>query len=200
MKNIFYFNSEDLLSVGFVKSPFGVNGGVRVGLSTSFPEVLKDGCPLLIKYSKAFRNLKVLFDINSDSRRQDSIFNNTEPFLELVIRDCNLFNNTIYFYDIFSKELACELKSIELFSTKEYTKANCKLENDEFFYFDILGLSIIEDGEILGIVRDIQKIGNTDYFVLDNGSFVPYIDRYIKEICLDSKHVLTRDVRYLINL
>lgn len=55
----------------------------------------------------------------------------------------------------------------ELYATKAQSRAHCTLKKDEFFYFDIVGLDIMQDSENLGVVRDIERIGNIDYLVVE---------------------------------
>ena len=72
----------------------------------------------------------------------------------------------------------------------------CKLDSDEFFWFDIVGLDIIDNGVLLGVVEDIERIGHIDYLIVRTNmnkfnkpkSFmIPYIDRYITNVDLDKK-------------
>ena len=45
----------------------------------------------------------------------------------------------------------------------EETRANCKLEDGEFFWFDLVGCAVVEDGKILGEVVDIDRINAFNY-------------------------------------
>ena len=51
------------------------------------------------------------------------------------------------FKEINSKEEAKQIVNCMLYSTQEKTKEQCFLEDNAFFWFDIIGSRIIENGE-----------------------------------------------------
>ncbi len=120
----------------------------------------------------------------------------------LTIEHFNHHRNIIKFIEINSIDEAKSFTSLELYTTREITSQICKLDNDEFFWFDIIGVNIIDNNIFLGIVDDIERIGNIDYLVINvnnNSAFktkkflLPYIDRYIISVDLSSKIIYTRD-------
>ena len=94
-------------------------------------------------------------------------------------------------------------------STKENTKKFCKLAKDEFFYFDIIGLEIYENSQILGVVSDIVETGanylfevSTSQNLTQNGLpktfFVPYIDNFVEKISLDEAKIYTKNAKAIL--
>jgi 16S rRNA processing protein RimM len=101
-----------------------------------------------------------------------------------------------------SLEIAKTLIHTKLFSSVEESREFCELEDGEFFWFDLIGLHILEDGEILGKVSEIERIVGTDYLVIETSKelqekklpkmfLIPYLDRYIKDVSLEEKRVFT---------
>ncbi|RDU57440.1 ribosome maturation factor RimM [Helicobacter sp. MIT 99-5507] len=120
----------------------------------------------------------------------------------LTIEHFNPHQNSIKFLEINTIDEAKALTSYELYTTKDTTLKICKLDSDEFFWFDIVGLNIIDNGILLGIVENIERVGNMDYLIIKTNmdkfskphSFmIPYIDRYIINVDLDKKIIYTRD-------
>ena len=124
----------------------------------------------------------------------------------------------IKFDEISSKEQAQSYVNAIIHSTKEETKALCNLQQDEFFYFDIVGCEIIEDSAILGVVVDIERIGNIDYFIIQAQKrsqkspqknphmnhakqktfLIPYINQYIQKVDIENKQILSQNAKYIL--
>lgn len=120
----------------------------------------------------------------------------------LTLEKFNPHQNSVKFFEINTIDKAKSLTSFELYTTKEATSQMCKLGDNEFFWFDIIGLEIIDNGVLLGIVDDIERIGCIDYLVIKTNinqfskpkSFmIPYIDRYIIDVDLTKKVIYTAD-------
>ena len=71
-----------------------------------------------------------------------------------------------------------------------------------FFWFDLVGCSIIEGSKTLGIIKDLHRYPLTDYFEimthsalvekgLSNTFLIPYLERYIKQVDTQNKIVYT---------
>lgn len=118
-------------------------------------------------------------------------------YLPISVKSFNRSNNTIILNEFSSKNDSESLRNVTFFSTMDDTRKNCKLGKNEFFYFDIIGLDVVENGKILGQVQNIEQIANTHYFVLGKDFLIPYIDRYVLSIDVEKKQILTRDAAFL---
>ncbi|PAF45462.1 ribosome maturation factor RimM [Helicobacter sp. 11S02629-2] len=151
----------------------GVKGLMRFTLASDFPEFLKLG---RILYSKAL----IPFEISY----------------------INLEKSHIGFKDVNSLESAKLLTNTELFASKSESESELVLKEDEYFYDDVVGLSVIEDFKVLGRVVDIQRINTTDYLHVrtEEGKIflLPYIDRFVLKIDLESKSLFSVDAVYLL--
>ncbi|WP_134044797.1 ribosome maturation factor RimM [Helicobacter pullorum] len=154
---------KDWVSVAKIGRPVGVKGEVLLHLLTDFPEVLKVG---------------------------DTYFSQIG---DLTIQYYNKENSRIKFTQINSREIAKQFTNLILYTTQDFTKEHCKLKEDEFFWFEIIGSKILELGEILGEVCEIERFGQKDFLSIKTShdlqakgfpkSFlVPYEKRYIKEV------------------
>lgn len=119
---------------------------------------------------------------------------------ELVIEYYNPSRGLVKFENVSTQEAAKKLTNIELFSTIDATKEACHLENEEYFWFDIIGCEVFEDGELLGSVTSIDRLEPTDYLIIETDTaltekglvksfLIPYVDRYIIATDIKTKHI-----------
>lgn len=104
---------------------------------------------------------------------------------------------SVLFEGFESLESAKTLVNLELFQSVEKSRASCKLNEGEFFYFDIIGLEVFENGLLLGVVKDILPAGNDLLLIKSDESLVkkgftsefylPYVDFYVKNVELGAK-------------
>jgi 16S rRNA processing protein RimM len=142
--------------------------------------------------------------IDSDFPEQfqkDSLFF-TNKNKKLILESFNKDLNIVKFKDINTIDEAKKLTNTLLYVSKDDTKKNCKLEENQYFWFDLIDCNIVEDGEILGKVADIQRLPLDDYFIIhtskklqDDGlakSFMlPYQKEYIKDVNIELKIINT---------
>ncbi|PAF50994.1 16S rRNA processing protein RimM [Helicobacter sp. 13S00401-1] len=151
----------------------GVKGLMRFTLISDFPEFLKVGRVL---YSKTLKSFEIAY--------------------------ISLEKSHIGFKDVNSLESAKLLTNTELFASEDESKKELLLKEDEYFYDDVVGLSVIEDSKVLGKVVDIQRINTTDYLHVKTPEgkifLLPYIDRFVLKIDLESKSLFSIDALYLL--
>lgn len=122
-----------------------------------------------------------------------SFFDKNSRVLKIKARNAQ----SVLFEGFESLESAKTLVNLELFQSVEKSRASCKLGDDEFFYFDIIGLEVLENGLLLGVVKDILPAGNDLLLIKSDESLVkkgfasefylPYVDFYIKSVELGAK-------------
>lgn len=166
---------SEYLQVAKLGRTVGLKGDLKIHFLSDFPEQFKKG----------------------------SIFH-THKHGDLEVVDFDKKRSLIRFLGFDNPQISQTLVNTILLSTKEQTKQNCKLEKDEFFWFDIIGLDVFEDSKKLGTVKEIERIVNTDYLSVKSDGLlvekglaktflIPYIDRYIVKTCLDEKRVYVKD-------
>lgn len=104
---------------------------------------------------KGFVRLHNLSDFPEQFKHGASFFD--ESGRELVIKARNA--DSVLFEGFESVESAKNLVNLSLFQSIEQSRKSCKLGKDEFFYFDIIGLKVLENSILLGVVKDIIEAG-----------------------------------------
>ncbi len=192
---------SQMLSVGTFGRSVGLKGNIRVSLLTDFPEILNKGLVIYIPFNNVLSQLNHILDISNCIVGNNKAFyiNNTKEnyYFPMTIKLFNESTNTMRLNEINNKEEADCLKNMVFYNTIHDTRELCGLKKDEFFYFDVIGMEVIDDGIEIGVVKDIQEISNTHYFVLDKNFLIPYIDRYVLKICIETKQILTKDAKFL---
>jgi 16S rRNA processing protein RimM len=165
-------STEELITIATIGKAIGLKGDLKLHLYTDF----------------------------TDQFRQDTTFL-TDNQKYLKIQSYNHKRGAVNFYGFNSKEEASKLINHKLYTTKEESYKRCRLDKNEYFWFDILGCEVFENGIKLGKVKDIQRVGindlieiSTDKLLVKDGKaksfLIPYInDTYIKEVSLDTKSI-----------
>ena len=65
-----------------------------------------------------------------------------------------------------------------------------RLEDDSFYFADLIGLVVEEDGAELGLVRDVLPGAANDNLELDSGLLVPLVEDAISSIDLERGRIV----------
>lgn len=163
--------NNNLVYLGKLGKAVGLKGELKIYLETDFAEQFTKNSTLFLQNNR-----------------------------ELTIENISISKQTVKFAGIETPEDATKLTNKEIFSTFEETRKNCKLEKNQYFWFDLIGLAIVENGEILGVVKDISRFTNTDYFEIATSEeltakgfsktfLVPYLPNFITEVDLQNKTI-----------
>lgn len=118
-------------------------------------------------------------------------------------------SNLVRFCGYESRDSVQSLVNALLYTSKEKTKEQCSLSEDEFFWFDIEGCEVKEDGETLGVVDEIERIGGQDYLhVKSEESYVkagfakkfliPYQEHFICQADIKQKCIHVQNAKALL--
>lgn len=151
---------KDWVSVAKIGRSTGFKGEVFLHLLSDFPESLQSGNIYLSQFGN------------------------------LTLESYQAKRSIAKFIEINSKEAAKKIVNLVLYTTQEQCKQQCKLKENEFFWFELVGSEIVENGEILGVVSEIERFCAQDYlsvktdFALVAQNFpksflIPYNARYI---------------------
>ena len=124
----------------------------------------------------------------------------------LEILEINMVRGIIKFRGYESLDSAKKLTNAKIYISKEDTQKNCELNKGEHFWFDIIGSTLLQDSEVLGVVSDIQRMLDVDYLLIEtddklvkdglSSSFlVPYIPRYIIKSDTIKSQIITQDTK-----
>ena len=125
---------------------------------------------------------------------------------ELTLIDINHKRGTVRFQGYENVDVAKKLTNAKIYATEAETKANCDLEEGQHFWFDIIGCKVMQEGEVLGEVTDIQRMLDVDYLAIKTDTalveaglpknfLLPYIPRYIVNADIENKTIATQDAK-----
>ena len=125
---------------------------------------------------------------------------------ELQIERINPKRGTIKFKGIDTPEDAKRLTNAYLYSDEEATKSQMELDEDEYFWFDIIGCELFEGDEKLGKVAEIQRLPSADYLVVETDEklrnegyakrfLIPFLDKFIGDVDVASKRIETKGAK-----
>ncbi|TKX28754.1 16S rRNA processing protein RimM [Campylobacter sp. MIT 12-5580] len=123
---------------------------------------------------------------------------------KLVIKEFDQQNQLVLFEGFESLELAKSLTNELLYQSLTHTRQTCKLEKDEYFYFDIIACIVFEEDLKLGEVVDILETSASYLFLIKTDEelvkqgfvkefYVPYADKYIQKVELENKMIFTHN-------
>ena len=158
----------------------GLTGEIKIFLDSDFPEQFKKGAT---------------FTTNKDN--------------SLTVKNYNESRGIISFDEINNIDDAKKLTNQQLFTTEEDTKDNCKLNKDQFFWFDLIDCMVIENEEILGTIIEIHRYPLGDYFEIKTEKslvekdfpknfLLPYEKNYIKSVDIKNKKIDAKDAKAIL--
>ena len=127
----------------------------------------------------------------------------------LTIAAYDLKRGLIRFAGYESPETAKALTNAKIYSDEARTRELCPLKEGEYYWFEIIGAEVKEGDEVLGTVREIQRMLEVDYLLivtddalceagLPETFLLPYIPRYILSFDPETKVLQTRDAREIL--
>ncbi|PAF53705.1 16S rRNA processing protein RimM [Helicobacter sp. 13S00482-2] len=176
-----------LVQIGKIGRTIGLDGGLKFISNTDFPQSIQKGLHLTLK----------LFSKFSSSTHCH------------IIKSFNPKNSVIFFEDVDDITQAKLLTNAIAYVSIEDTKRMCELSKDEFFWFELIDYDIIENGEILGKVTDIERIGTTDYLIVSTSEelickklakkfLIPYIEVFIIETSRENRNIFVKGAKSIL--
>lgn len=123
-----------LLHIATIGKAVGLRGDMKFHIHSDFPEQFKKGSSFFVDSNES-----------------------------ITLGEFNLEKGLIKITGCSSPEEARKFTNKKLYTTIERTRAECHLEDGEHFWFDIEGCKVVEDGKVLGIVEEIERIAATNY-------------------------------------
>lgn len=168
----------------------GLKGEIRLIVYSDFDEIWQKGNVFLCKSDSVWDS-----SLDSQDSRDFGESHESSTFF-LTLKSFNPHKQSAFFDEINSVECAKNLTSMFLYSSEFLTQKYCTLGKNEHFWFEIVGMSVVDNGEIMGTVSDIERIGSVDYLLVATNPailakyphikakkfYLPYIPRYIVRI------------------
>ena len=171
---------SERIPVARIGKTVGLRGDLRLNLMTDFPEQFKKGAVFM-------------------SDRGD-----------LTVSAYNPDRGTVRFEGYDDVDAAKPLTNAYLYTTKEAGEKACHLGENEYFWYQIIGLEVFDGDKRLGRVKEIERLAGTDYLVVDtdaalveNGAaksfLIPYIDRYVDRVDLETGRLFTKGAEAILD-
>ncbi|RXK11867.1 16S rRNA processing protein RimM [Halarcobacter mediterraneus] len=163
---------NDRIYVAKLGKAVGLKGHLRLFIESDFPEQFKKGTSFT-----------------------------TNKNLTLTIEEYNPNRDLVKFQDYNDVDTAKRLTNQFLYTTIEQTKNSCNLENNEYFWFDIINCNIKENNQDLGKVVEIHRYPLEDYLEIKTAEdlvkknlpktfLIPYnVDNYILNVDIKNKEI-----------
>ena len=165
---------NNYLIVAKLGKTVGLKGQIKIYIDSDFPEQFKKGFSFKTNKNKI-----------------------------LTIESINLKSKIVKFAEINDIDEAKKYVNSQLLISVKDTKKNCKLNTNQYFWFDIIGCEIFEDGINIGIIKDIHRYPLDDYLEvhtnlsisietvkkLPKTFLIPYNENYILDVNIDMKQI-----------
>ena len=166
---------ESLLEVGQIVNTYGIKGFVKVNP--------------LVDNNNQFKSFKTLYI---------QVKNNLK---ELQVEEVKFSKNQVLlkFKGIETIEQAEELRNYYL----QAKRSDIKLEKGAYFIVDLIGLEVYtEEGEFLGILKEVLQPGANDVYVVEDKVkqeiLLPVIPDVVKQVDIEGKKVIVKLLEGLI--
>jgi len=154
---------------------------------------------------KGWQKIHLLTDF-SEQFKPNTTFESDKT--NLTIEKINLQRGLVKFKNVDTPEDAKKLTNKMLYTTEEETKKNIQLKKNEYFWFDIIGCKVLEEDELLGTVKEIERANGADYLVIQTNEnlvknnfpkrFLIDFKRNVKNVDLENKTITATGAKELL--
>ncbi len=173
-------NSEEKLCIAKFGRCVGLDGYLKLNIFSDFPEQFKKDA---------------IFFLNDGEK--------------ITIQTYKKDRNIVKCLEAPTLGEAKKLVNKELYTSKESSKKLIKLKKNQYFWFDIIGLVVQEEGEILGTVKDVARYPLGDYLEVASQKelvkkdlakvfLIPYNDTYIIDVDLEKKLIRVQKAKEIL--
>ena len=163
--------SLKLLQVAILGKTVGIKGDMKLHIQSDFPEQF-------VKGSSFYINKKEM----------------------VTLSDVNLERGVVKINNIDNPEDAKKFTNVKLYASLEQTRQNCKLDEGEYFWFDLEECGVYEDDRLLGRVKELQRLNATNYLLITTDEalqkegyaktfLVPFIPPFKKSVDIENKRI-----------
>jgi 16S rRNA processing protein RimM len=157
--------TNQFLRIAKITGAHGLTGRLKLDVITDFIERFEPGNKLYIKIDNEFK-----------------------PFLCIDFIEKSK-NSLIKFENIEDRDAALYLKGAEIYISKsEAEKTRDRLDNDSFYFYDLIDCSVFRDGAVFGKVVDIMGSGENIILVLNDDKGKEYLIPFNQSM-VDTKYI-----------
>lgn len=162
-------SDNKLLHIATIGKAVGLQGDMKLHIKSDFPEQFQKGAKFLLSKKRTI---------------ELSFVDHERALLKIV--------------GVNTPEDAKRFTNEKIYTTYEDTRKNVHLKEGQYFYFDIENCKVYENGVLLGIVDEVDRIGASDYLeIITDVSFVekklpksfliPYQEHFLVSVDIEKK-------------
>ncbi|SFV74625.1 16S rRNA processing protein RimM [hydrothermal vent metagenome] len=155
---------EPLLHIATLGKTVGIKGDMKFYDKSDFPEQFQEGSTFLTNLNQ-----------------------------KITLEEVDLERGIVRLQGVHTLEDAKRYTNAKLLTTREETRKNCHLEEGEHFWFDLEDCDVYEDGKLLGVVYEVERIALTNYLhiitdkkLVEDGYAKRFLLPYEKPFVLDT--------------
>ncbi len=164
-------SNNKLLHIATIGKTVGIKGDMKLHIKCDFPEQFANGTSFLIN-------------------KKDRI----------TLNEVNLERGLVHINNISNPEDAKKFTNAKLFTTYEETRKNCHLDEGEYFWFDLEDCEVNENGKVLGVVKELERLNVTNYLSITTDEslvkkgyaknfLVPFVKPFKVNVDIDNKSI-----------
>ena len=174
--------TNEYLRIGIITGAHALVGGLKVHLITDNPDRFSPDIPVYL--------------------------NRKGGFVQYFIEDFSLHKNRtgyLYLKGVLTREEAENLKGLEIFIPREFAENTREdLEEDTYYYYDIIGCSVYLNDQPFGTVSDIMQGGAGEILIVKDSSgkehMVPFVESMVDTKSLKQKRIDIHPVEGLLEI
>lgn len=174
--------ASEYLRIGFVTGSHGLGGRMKVVVVTDLPDRFAEGSHVFLL------------------EHENHVEYTIKEFIPVSGREALLQLEGISDRDSSDSKKGCEIQIDKRLA--EETKS--LLSEDEFYYYDIIGCSVIYKGELFGTIKEIIEAGSGSVLViLDRNNkehMIPFVNEMVDTSSLREKRIVINPVEGLIEI
>jgi len=149
-------------------------------------------------------HIKIFIDSDFPNQFKKGAAFTTSKNTTLIVEEYNSQREIIKFKGINDMDSSKKLTNSQLFTTYDQTREDCDLDDNQYFWFDMIGCEIVENELTLGVIKDIHRYPISDYLEITTSKslldkdlpttfLIPYIDEYVLTVDIKNKKVKTQN-------
>jgi len=172
---------NEYIRVARIAGSHSLHGGLKIYLVTAIPERFEPGNTVYLKLKESYRK----FTVKEFRPQKDKIY-----LLKLEGVDDRNNADLLKGVDIFIDGASAE-------------KFRHELEDDAFFYYDIIGCRVLYKNSDFGIVKDIMEAGSGEILLVEdrNGKnhMIPFVESMVNTDRIEDKIIEINPVEGLLD-
>ncbi len=173
---------SEYIRIAKITGSHGLNGGVKIFITSAIIDRFKAGNIVYLKIGEIYKK----YTISDFRQRPDRI-------------------SLLWLSEVTNRTDADSLKGTEIFidgSCAESFREN--LEEDAFFYYDIIGSSVFYRNEFFGKVVDVFDAGAGDILVIEDSKgkryMVPFVESMVDTAKISERVIIVNPVEGLLDI